>query len=67
MLLEGLGRMDGVRIAGMKGIEGRTAVISVDFTGRDNAEAAYLLDKNYGIKTRCGFHPVRSTPRRILR
>lgn len=56
MLLEGLGGMKKVRIAGLKGTAGRTAVVSVDFSEEDNAEVAYLLDKNYGIKTRCGLH-----------
>ena len=33
-----------------------TGVISVDFPGRDNAEAAELLEERYGILTRCGLH-----------
>lgn len=34
----------------------RAPVVSVDFTGRDNAEIAFLLDSQYGIMTRCGLH-----------
>ena len=33
-----------------------TGVLSVDFVGRDNAEAAELLEERYGILTRCGLH-----------
>lgn len=56
LLLEGLGNMSGPRLVGLKGTVGRTAVVSVDFPGRDNGEIAYLLDKYYGIQTRCGLH-----------
>ena len=55
-LLEGLERTEGVRVAGKTGTEGRTAVVSVDFTGLDNADAAFLLEDRYGIMTRCGLH-----------
>ena len=48
--------MRDVRLAGIQGITGRTAVVSLDFCGRDNAEIAYELDCQYGIMTRCGLH-----------
>lgn len=48
--------MKDVRLAGIEDIIGRTAVVSLDFPGRDNAEIAYELDKDYGIMTRCGLH-----------
>lgn len=38
------------------GAEARTGVISVQFLRRDNAEAARLLEQDYGILTRCGLH-----------
>ena len=44
-----------LRLAGTKDISRRVGVISIDFTGRDNAEVAYELDKR-GIMTRCGLH-----------
>ncbi|MGI6586366.1 MAG: aminotransferase class V-fold PLP-dependent enzyme [Gracilibacteraceae bacterium] len=46
----------GVMLAGIKGTTGRTAVVSLDFKDLDNAEIAYILDKEYGIATRCGLH-----------
>lgn len=54
--LEGAKYIKGVEIIGLGGIEGRTAVVSLDFEGRDNAEIAYQLDKRFGIATRCGLH-----------
>jgi len=35
---------------------GRVGVVSVRFLRRDNAEAAFLLEQDYGILTRCGLH-----------
>ncbi len=34
----------------------KAPIVSVDFTERDNAEIAYLLDSKCGIMTRCGLH-----------
>lgn len=45
-----------IRVAGPRTAEGRTAVVSLDFPGRDNAEIAFRLDSDYGIMTRCGLH-----------
>lgn len=55
-LLEGLRDIPGVRVVGKPGTEGRCAVVSVDFPGRDNARAAYELESRWGILTRCGLH-----------
>ncbi len=47
---------DGLRVLG-PGEEGRqVGVVSVDFLGRDNAECAYRLERDFGIQTRCGLH-----------
>ena len=54
-LEEGLAGCEGVRIVGPP-IQRRAAIVSVDFTGRDNAEAAFWLEQHYGIQTRCGLH-----------
>lgn len=35
---------------------GRVGVVSVDFKGRDNGEAAFLLERDYSVQTRCGLH-----------
>lgn len=43
------------RLAGTKDVSKRVGVISLDFTGRDNAEVAYQLERR-GIMTRCGLH-----------
>jgi len=55
-LISRLRGMDGVAIIGKQDAEGRTAVVSVDFTGRDNAQIAHRLESGYGVITRCGLH-----------
>lgn len=63
--LEGLLNMKGVRVLGLPGIKDRTAVVSVDFTELDNGEVTYLLDREYGIMTRCGLHCAPSAHRTL--
>jgi len=55
-LLDGLRGIKGVRVVGLPGTEGRGAVVSLDFLGQDNAQAAYELESRYGVLTRCGLH-----------
>ena len=64
-LLTGLADMEGVRLVGLPSTEGRVAVVSVDFPGRDNAEIAYCLAKYHGIQTRCGLHCAPSAHRTL--
>ena len=45
-----------VRVAGPGDARRQVGVISVDFEGRDNAEAAFALERDFGILTRCGLH-----------
>ena len=52
----GISGITDVRIIGKKDLTGRIAVVSLDFTNRDNAEIAAALDSDYGIMTRCGLH-----------
>ena len=54
--LDGLESMAGVALCGTKDLNRRVGVISVDFLHRDNAEAAFDLEMDYGILTRCGLH-----------
>lgn len=55
-MLERLGDVPRVRVAGPKGLEDRVGVVSVDFLDGDNAEAALRLEERYGVLTRCGLH-----------
>ncbi len=55
-LLEGFSKLEGIRVVGRRQLTGRTAVVSVDFLQMDNADAAFLLEDEYGIMTRCGLH-----------
>ena len=54
--LDGLREVKGIRLAGPWDLKDRVGVISVDFADVDNAEAAYQLEQDYGILTRCGLH-----------
>lgn len=55
-LIDGLKSLDGLRLVGLETTEGRTGVVSVDFKEKDNADAAYFLESEFGIMTRCGMH-----------
>lgn len=56
--LAGVQNLPGVRVAGLPHVQGRVAVVSLDFTdqGLDNSLVAYQLDEGWGIMTRCGMH-----------
>ena len=45
-----------IRLAGPWSLENRAGVISIDFLEQDNAEAAFCLEQQCGILTRCGLH-----------
>ena len=47
---------DGLRVLGTLDAERQVGVVSVDFPGLDNAEAAFRLEKEFGIQARCGLH-----------
>ena len=54
--LDGLETIGGVALCGTKALEKRVGVVSVDFLREDNAEAAFRLETEFGILTRCGLH-----------
>lgn len=55
--LEGVSGLEGLRVVGTGKPEEGTAVVSLDFSARlDNAEAAFRLEQEFGILTRCGLH-----------
>ena len=54
--LDGLQQISGAVLCGTKDLCRRVGVVSVDFPGQDNAEAAFELETAYGILTRCGLH-----------
>ena len=47
---------DGLKIFGTLDSARQVGVVSVDFPGLDNAEAAFQLERDYGVLTRCGLH-----------
>ena len=54
--LSALADAEGVRVCGTNNPKQQVGVISVDFPGKDNAEAADRLEQEFGILTRCGLH-----------
>lgn len=54
--LEEVSNMRGVRLVGLPAGGGRCSVVSLDFLSLDNAEAAFTLENEFGIMTRCGLH-----------
>lgn len=54
--LAGLRGIEGIRLAGPWDTENRVGVVSVDFQAMDNAAAAFRMERDYGILTRCGLH-----------
>ena len=47
---------DGLRVLGPLDPERQVGVVSVDFPGLDNAEAAFRLEREFHIQCRCGLH-----------
>jgi cysteine desulfurase family protein len=56
LFLDEIRELQGISLIGLPGVTGRTALVSLDFPGRDNGEIAYRLDTNFGIMTRSGMH-----------
>lgn len=54
-----------IKIFGLKGTEGRTAVVSIQTLNIDCAEVAFMLDADYGIMTRVGLHCAPSAHKSI--
>ena len=54
--LEGIYGLKNVKLYGITVPKRRTGVFSVGFLNCDNAEAAWRLEREFGILTRCGLH-----------
>lgn len=54
--LNGLAEISRVRLTGTRDPARRVGVIGVDFENIDNAEASDLLEREFGVLTRCGMH-----------
>jgi selenocysteine lyase/cysteine desulfurase len=55
-LMEGLQRIPGITLLGPDLGEERTAIVSFLLDGVDPSELAFLLDQQFGIAVRSGFH-----------
>lgn len=56
MFIEKTLNLKDVKLIGLKNIENRTPVVSLDFTKLDNGEVSSILANEYNIMTRCGLH-----------
>ena len=54
--IEGLGQIPGVEVYGPGAEVERVGVISFNIEGVDASEASFILDQQYGIATRAGYH-----------
>ena len=55
-LWNGLEKLIGVRMVGSRNLHERAPIVSVDFSGHDNADISFQLADKYNILTRCGLH-----------
>lgn len=55
-MVEEIVKMPHLRLVGTRDLQRRVGVVAVDFLRRDNAEAADILEQEFGILTRCGLH-----------
>lgn len=56
MMMEGLREIAGIRVLGPRAGQDRAGIVSFTAEGIDSAEMAFLLDRNYGIAVRSGYH-----------
>lgn len=56
VLMDNIMNIKGISLHGLSDIENRLSVFSISIDNMNTAEAAYLLDDEYGIMTRCGLH-----------
>lgn len=55
-LMEGMMKIDGVRMFGPPLGEDKTAIVSFIIEGMDSSEVAFILDQHYDIAVRAGYH-----------
>ncbi len=63
--LDGVSRLERVRVHGTGAAYGRVGVVSCTFDGLDSAEVAFRLENEFGILTRCGLHCAPSAHRSL--
>ncbi len=54
--ITGICQIEGIKLIGKENIKGRSAVVSFQCAGLDEAELAFRLDQEYHIQTRVGMH-----------
>ncbi|WP_339158089.1 aminotransferase class V-fold PLP-dependent enzyme [Paenibacillus sp. FSL W8-0186] len=56
MMMKELAKLPGISLIGPKLGEPRMGLVSFNLEGRDAAEIAFVLDREYGIAVRAGYH-----------
>ena len=56
LLIDGLGKIPGLRLIGTRDVDRRTAVVSFTIDGRSGSDVAHGLDERFGIMCRPGLH-----------
>ncbi len=54
--LQGIEKISKINLVGSRCTDDRVGVIAIDYVNLDNAEAADILEQEYGLLTRCGLH-----------
>lgn len=56
LMLDGINHIEGVTLQGLSTMDNRVGVFSISIEGLDCHDAASILDTNWSIQTRAGFH-----------
>ncbi|MDD2401149.1 MAG: aminotransferase class V-fold PLP-dependent enzyme [Clostridia bacterium] len=56
LFIQSVKKVKGIKLIGSENITERTAIVSLDFPGHDNADISHQLAKDFNIMTRCGLH-----------
>ena len=56
ILIEGFSQIPGVNLYSVSDINRNSGIVAINLRDLDSGELSYILDKEYGIYTRAGFH-----------
>ncbi len=56
LFIDNMKNLSGADIIGPQDTQNRCSVVSLNFPHTDNAEMSFILEREYGISSRCGLH-----------
>lgn len=65
VFLDGISKIDGIKVYGVSDIKKRIAIISFNIDGMPPSDVSYMLDREFGIMSRPGLHCAPSAHRTI--